>query len=147
MTTKFLLSLIAVFSTLAFSLSEYNRLKGNMDIFVRLNSFSHFAESNLHTELRPISDILSEVFNIRLNDSMDFSLLEEKGLSITDTENLIDYTIKYNYLNIEQIRNETQKLIRYTEQRLDEEKQRYHKKLPSLLCPPVCAIILVLLII
>ena len=143
------LKLIAFFpiliAAILYSYTEYQNISRSLNTTRCVKEFALRAEKNLKSDMLPISNILSEIFNIPQEATSDESLYIKSGFAENDTRKIMDYSIKYNYLNHNDIILETQKLIHYAEERYSETQDEFQKRIHSLICPHACVILLIML--
>lgn len=147
MLIKLLTSSVIIF--FSFVCSYYIRQSHLLKLKTYINyyNFALNAERNLRNELKSIYDLLSENFNSDMIAPVSAKEFVKFGLSTEDAELLADYVYKYSYMELSELKKETQKLSETAEKALYKVREEYKKGLPSLLCPPTCAIIAVILMI
>ena len=117
------------------------------ELYKKLEQFAIRAEENLNGTYEHIRMILSDILSIPNDTNITSSLLYSVGFSANISQELMDYIIKYSYLNIIELRKVAVKFSEYASLEYKTIKEEYRKKAPALLCPPVCVFIILIILV
>ena len=117
------------------------------ELYKKLEQFAIRAEENLNGTYEHIRIILSDILSIPNDANITSSLLYSVGFSASISQELMDYIIKYSYLNIIELRKVAVKFSEYSSLEYKTIKEEYRKKAPALLCPPVCVFIILIILV
>lgn len=141
MYAKLLLITVILLPVVYYSWVKYKQLVLQRNAYVLLKEFALRAEENMNKFYVDIRKILSEAFKVDQLSAKDNKVFYTLGLEESDAKELMDYTIKFGYLDIDALRKESKRFTEFASTALDKQEQEYKKRSPALLCPPVCAMI------
>ena len=139
--------MIGVIYTSYLSLKSYLTMLRQCELYKKLEQFAIRAEENLNGTYEHIRMILSDILSIPNDTNITSSLLYSVGFSANISQELMDYIIKYSYLNIIELRKVAVKFSEYASLEYKTIKEEYRKKAPALLCPPVCVFIILIILV
>ena len=139
--------MIGVIYTSYLSLKSYLTMLRQCELYKKLEQFAIRAEENLNGTYEHIRIILSDILSIPNDTNITSSLLYSVGFSANISQELMDYIIKYSYLNIIELRKVAVKFSEYASLEYKTIKEEYRKKAPALLCPPVCVFIILIILV
>ena len=139
--------MIGVIYTSYLSLKSYLTMLRQCELYKKLEQFAIRAEENLNGTYEHIRIILSGILSIPSDANITASLLHSVGFSANISQELMDYIIKYSYLNIIELRKVAAKFSEYASLEYKNIKEEHRKRAPALLCPPVCAFIILIVLV
>ena len=147
MPSKLIIALTILTVSVFYSKRKFFDMKKQLHSYKSFVDLASLCENNLIDDFDNISNIISTHLNISDLSELTPALLKSMGINGDDIDVIMDYTIKYNRLNIFDLRNESSKFTDYINQAYRKKETEYRKSLPTLLCPPTCALIVLILII
>ena len=145
MPTRLVIALIAVICAFYYSFEQYATLSKKRIAYEKLARFASVAQENLNGAFVNIGNILSDVFCFDDSTSFSPSLLLSNGFDGDTVEEIMDYTVKYSILDIDELRNTAATFSQYASRLYNETLEECKKRLPSLLCPPLFSLIFLII--
>lgn len=146
MYTKSAITVIIVSYTVYLSVCKYLAMSKRCDLYRTLEKFAVSAEQNLNGAFLNISEILSSTFNTQSCDKIDYALIHKLGFEKNDAEKIMEYTIRYTYQDIETLRDSARQFNLFASEARNKSELDFQKRLPTLLCPPVFAFIVLIIL-
>ena len=146
MSIKLAVTAMLFICTVIYCKDKYVTLKNKLSNYQKLEEFAKNATVNLNGAFEDISYILSKSFSrpISLNSNLD--TWNSLGFSISESKEIMDYIISYNQLDISALRESSSHFAKHTTELYKKQEEEYRRLSPSLLCPPLCALIVMILI-
>ncbi len=146
MSIKLAVTVLIFICTLIFCKDKYVTLKNKLSNYQKLEEFAKNATANLNGAFENIGSILSKNFNTPISLNSDLEAWNSLGFSNNESKEIMDYIISYNQLNISDLREASTKFAKRSTELYKKQEEEYRKLSPSLLCPPICALIAMILI-
>ena len=141
MYTKLLVVVVLLIPSIYYSWKEYKKLRWRHEAYKSLEKFALRAEESLNSTFTNISAILSSAFGITEMETNTIDSYIALGIHKDDAEKIMEYTIRFQYHDVKSLRTEAKAFTGYAVEALKKSNEEYKRQLPSLLCPPACAFI------
>ena len=146
MSLKLSVTAMIFICTVIYSKNKYVTLKNKLRNYQKLEEFAKNAFVNLNGAFEDISSILSETFNTPIPTNSNSDTWISLGFSDNESKEIMDYIISYTQLDISTLRDASLKFAKLTAELYRKQEEKYRRLSPSLLCPPICALIVMILI-
>ena len=147
MSMKLAFAMTVFICTVIYSKNRYVAIKTKLSAYQKLEEFAKNSFINLNGRFEDISSILSRSFDTPIQTNTSTEPWNALGFSDNECKEIMDYIINYNQLDITALRKASAKFSEYATALRQKREEEYKKTSPSLLCPPICALIAMILII
>ena len=147
MTPMIFITVAALFCAILYSKNGYTNMKKKLNAYQKLDEFAKKALANLNGSFEDISSILSDTFDVPFEINSAIDLYNTTPFDDEDIKTIMDYNISYNHLDIVSLKKATVRFTEFATQAYQKQREEYRKHSPALLCPPICALIVLILII
>ena len=147
MSAKFIIAIGVFLYTIVNFARKSKDINKRLNSYRSLDKFAKIARDNLNGEFDNISNIISSVFELSEECIIDHKLLNSIGFKDSEIDKIMEYTIMYNQLDIYSLRNAAAEFCDFTTELRQKSESEYKKNTASLLCLPICSLILIILII
>lgn len=147
MSPELIIALITFIYSVIYSVKKQHTISKRLESYKKLVTFSKTAKENLNLNFENISNIASNSFNLPLPAENTYTLWESLGFRNDDIEKIMEYTVRYNQLDLNSLQTESDVFHDYAVQAYQKEEKEQQKSASRLLCPPVLALVVLILVI